>query len=62
MTIEGPGINVQKKTNEENIQVLKGYLSDMADILNHYIAIIDSLTEKVNELESKIASLESEGR
>lgn len=53
MTIETPSISVSKYTNEQNIQILKNYLSEMADILNIYMARIDSLEDKINSMESE---------
>mgnify|MGYP001305342612 FL=1 len=59
MTIDTPGVNTEKHSNEQNIQILKGYLSEMADIVNIYLAKIEEISAKVDSIETKLQ--ESEG-
>lgn len=46
---DGPAISLQR-TNEENIQILKGYLNDMADKLNYLQNQVEDLAEQVKAL------------
>ena len=59
MTIDTPGVNTEKYSNEQNIQILKGYLSEMAVIVNIYLAKIEEISAKVDSIETKLQ--ESEG-
>ena len=47
---DGPAISVESKTNEQNIQILKGYLNDMADKLNYLQAQVGDLAAQVKAL------------
>ncbi|MFR6537248.1 MAG: hypothetical protein ACLUP2_04425 [Lachnospiraceae bacterium] len=51
MTIDTPGISIEKKTNEQNLQIIKGYLDEMADLMNIYMAKVDELEAKIGESE-----------
>lgn len=48
-TFDVPSINVSDKTNEENMQAVKSHLYNLSDNLNYYI----------NNLESRISTLEN---
>lgn len=52
-----PGISVEEKSNEANMQTVKGYLIEMADALNYCIGRlegkIEALENRVEELEGK---------
>ena len=52
-----PNISVGKKTNEENMQSVKGYLSEMAEQLNYQISYLES---KVEQLEAIVRKLEED--
>lgn len=50
MKLGTPSISVDQKTNEQNIQVIKGYLNNMSQELEYVI----------NNMESRINALETE--
>lgn len=50
---DGPAINVDSKTNEQNLQILKGYLNDMADQMNYLIANMQS---QIDDLKAQVDS------
>ena len=52
---DGPGVSVESKTNEQNLQILKGYLNDMADQLNYQIATLQS---QIDDLKARVESKE----
>jgi len=55
-TFDTPNISVGMKSNEENIQITKSYLNDLAYMLN---LKIDSIEERLSALESAIEKGES---
>lgn len=52
-----PNISLDKKTTEENIKVIKGYLSSMADTMNYYLtkqqAEIEELKTEIEEIKKR---------
>ena len=50
-----PNISIDNKSNEQNMQATKAHLNALADQLNYYI---DSITNTLNEHESRISKLE----
>lgn len=52
---DSPNINVTRKSNEENMQIVKNYLSDLADTLNY---TVNSMQEQINALAERISELE----
>lgn len=59
MTFDSPNISVGSKTNEQNMQVTKSYLSSMADNLNYLVARVESLESTVATLQSALSELSS---
>lgn len=51
---DGPAISVESKTNEQNLQILKGYLNDMADQMNYQIS---NLQSQINALQAQVDSI-----
>lgn len=49
-----PTIDVERRSNEENIKAIKSYLFEMTDQLNYEI---DQIKSQIQELNDKIASL-----
>jgi len=49
-----PSISISDKTNEQNMQVVKSYLSEMADKLNYEINVLQdailALQEEIDQL------------
>lgn len=48
--LDYPPINVEERSNEENLQSVKGYLINMVDALENKVA---SLEERLQALEGK---------
>lgn len=48
-TFDYPNINVEKRSNEENMQSTKSYLSALADQLNYALNNLESRIEKLEE-------------
>lgn len=48
-TFDYPNINVEKRSNEENMQSTKAYLSELADQLNYALNNLESRIEKLEE-------------
>ncbi len=57
MALDYPSIDVEKKTNEQNLQATKAYLIDMAEQLNYQIGL---LKDTCNELSERISTLEGD--
>ncbi len=55
MTFDSPNISVGSKTNEQNIQITKSYLSTLADNLNYLVARVEALETQVATLQSSIS-------
>jgi tRNA(Phe) wybutosine-synthesizing methylase Tyw3 len=51
---DAPNINVEKKSNEQNMLTVKNYLSDLADTLNY---TFNSLQGQISALEEQIEEL-----
>lgn len=41
MTVDYPTINVEEKTNEQNMQITKSYLINLVDQLNYQITMLE---------------------
>jgi hypothetical protein len=54
-SFDSPNINIEKKTNEQNMATVKAYLSNMADTLNY---TLNSLQSQISELAERISDLE----
>lgn len=52
-----PKVSLSGKTNEENIQAVKAWAIDMADMMNAYI---NNLEERVTTLESMMNELKGD--
>ena len=53
-TFDAPNISVEKKTNEQNMQAVKAYLTDLADQLNY---MVNQQQKEIETLRSKIEAL-----
>lgn len=54
-TFDAPNISVEKKTNEQNMQAVKAYLTDLADQLNY---MVNQQQKEIENLRSEIEALE----
>ncbi len=59
MTFDSPNISVGSKSNEQNLQVTKSYLSAMADNLNYLVARVEALETELAALQSTVSELSS---
>jgi hypothetical protein len=57
MAFDYPGIDVEKKTTEQNLQATKAYLIEMAEQLNYQIGL---LKDTVNEINDRLSNLEGD--
>lgn len=55
MALDYPSIDTSNKSNEQNLQSTKAYLIALADTYNYQI---NALKDAINNLESRVASLE----
>lgn len=53
-TFDTPNISVEKKTNEQNMQAVKAYLTDLAENLNH---VINQQNAEMEALRAEIAEI-----
>lgn len=53
-TFDAPNISVEKKTNEQNMQAVKAYLTDLADLLNY---TVNQQQKEIETLRSEIEAL-----
>lgn len=53
-TFDAPNISVEKKTNEQNMQAVKAYLTDLADQLNY---TVNQQQKEIETLRSEIKAL-----
>lgn len=53
-TFDAPNISVEKKTNEQNMQAVKAYLTDLADLLNY---TVNQQQKEIETLRSEIKAL-----
>lgn len=53
-TFDTPNISVEKKTNEQNMQAVKAYLTDLAENLNY---VINQQNAKMEALRAEIAEI-----
>lgn len=57
MAFDSPNIDVNKKTNEQNMQATKAYLIDMAEQLNYQIAL---MKDSISDISSRLSELEGD--
>lgn len=50
-TFDTPSINVEKKSNEENMQAVKAYLSELAEKLNY---MSNNLQEQIDSIKARL--------
>lgn len=53
-TFDTPNISVEKKTNEQNMQAVKAYLTDLAENLNY---VINQQNAEMEALRAEIAEI-----
>lgn len=51
MYLEPPNINVENKSNEQNMQIVKAFCNEMTSVVNNFMA---SMTEEIADIKSKI--------
>ena len=51
MYLEPPNINVANKTNEQNMQIVKTYMTEMTNVVNNFMA---TMTEEIADIKAKI--------
>lgn len=58
MYLEPPNINVNNKTNEQNMQIVKTYMTEMTNVVNNFIA---TMTEEIADIKTQIAEIKGTG-
>ncbi len=57
MTFDSPNISVESKSNEQNMQITKSYLGNLADNLNYLVSRQEALETELAELKSIVSEL-----
>ena len=58
MYLEPPNINVANKTNEQNMQIVKSYMTEMTNVVNNFMA---AMTEEITDIKTDIAEIKGTG-
>ena len=58
MYLEQPNINVANKTNEQNMQIVKSYMTEMTNVVNNFMA---AMTEEIADIKTDIAEIKGTG-
>lgn len=58
MYLEPPNINVVNKTNEQNMQIVKSYMTEMTNVVNNFMA---AMTEEIADIKTDIAEIKGTG-
>lgn len=59
-TFDSPNVNLGKRSEQENWQNLRAFLTEQTDKLNYYVTHIESQDKEIAELKAQIKKLESE--